>query len=649
MANEDVLGGKWTLDTTDLKAGLTEANRLIRIADSEFKAAAASMGTWGENADGLSARIKSLTTIVDIQEQKVRALKEQYQQVSVAYGANSKAAQDLEVTINKESASLNRNQLELNESRDSLDQLSNKTVELAKQKENLKKKTDELTSSMNDLGKKALVAVSAAAVAAGAALGKLMSDAGHFADDLITLSNKTGISVAQLQELDYAARFVDVSVETMTGSMNKMTRTMDSARDAMATGKLNDQALAYQELGVQITNADGSLRNNKQVFYEVIDALGKVTNETERDSLSMQIFGKSATELNPLIKAGSSELNRLAQEAHNVGAVVSNEGVSALGQFDDNMETLKASTQGLMNEALAQLAPVINDLVLQLKDNMPSIIAGIQDFINFTIANGPTIVSIVGGIAAGLAAWNVVTMIQGLITVVKGWQAATEGMSASQALLNIAMAANPVGVIITLVAALVTGILILWTTNEGFRTAVMKIFGELVTTISGAVDQIVHFFTVTIPQTLSSVGDWFSEIGSNIVKGVWSGITGMTSWFNDKVGGFFTNIVDGAKNLLGIHSPSTVFAGIGQNMALGLGSGFSQEMDSINTDIQKAIPTSFNAQFRSGYGIENSSGKGGSSIQLTQNIISPKALSAYEVYRQTKNASQVLAVALLKG
>ena len=233
--------------------------------------------------------------------------------------------------------------------------------------------------------------------------------------------------------------------------------------------------------------------------------------------------------------------------------------------------------------------------------------------------------------------------------MVKGWQAATEGMSASQALLNIVMAANPVGIIITLIAALVAGILILWNTNEGFRTAVKKIFGEIVTTISGAVDQIVHFFTVIIPETLSNIGDWFSEIGSNIVKGVWNGITGMTSWFNDKVGGFFTNIIDGAKNLLGIHSPSTVFAGIGQNMALGLGSGFSQEMDSINTDIQKAIPTNFNAQFHSGSGMENSSGKSGSSIQLTQNISSPKALSAYEVYRQTKNASQVLAVALLKG
>ncbi|MBV5335392.1 MAG: hypothetical protein JZU49_06260 [Sulfuricurvum sp.] len=645
---DDILGGKWTLDTTDLKAGLTEANRLIRIADTEFKAAAASIGSWADNADGLSAKIKSLTTIVDVQQQKVQALKDQHKAITETYGANSKAAQDLEVVINKETASLNRNTLELGESKTALDQLNNKTEETIKQKENLRKKTEELTSSMNELSKKALVALTAAAAAAGAAIMKLMMDSGKFADDLITLSNKTGISVQQLQELDYAARFVDVSVETMTGSMNKMTKTMDAARDAMATGKLNDQAQAYQNLGVQITNTDGSLRNNKDVFYEVIDALGKVTNETERDSMSMQIFGKSATELNPLIKAGSVELNRLAAEAHQVGAVVSDEGVVALGDFDDNMESLNASTKGLMNEAMAQLAPVINDFVTQLKDNMPGIIDAIKGFISFVIENGPIIVSLIGGIATGLMAWNVVTMIQGLITMVKGWQAATEGMTLAQALLNIVMAANPVGIIITLIAGLIAGLIILWNTNEGFRKAVIKIFDDIVTTISGAVDKIVNFFKVTLPETLGKVGEWFSNIGENIVKGVWEGIKGMTSWFGDQVGGFFGGIVDGAKKFLGIKSPSRVFAGIGENMALGLGQGFNQEMNSVNKAIQNAIPTNINAAV-SLNGNSSQTASSTPSITLNQTISSPKALSAYEVYRQTKNASQVIALALSKG
>lgn len=648
MANEEVIGGKWSLDITDLKTGLTEANRLIRVADSEFKAAAAGMGDWTKSADGLSAKITQLNTVVDIQEQKVTALKEEYKKIVEEKGATSKAAQDLEVKINNETASLNKNKLELDQNKTALDNVKNKTEETKQKQEELKKKTEELSTSMNDFAKKALAAVTAAAVAAGAAIFKLATDAGKFADDVITLSNKTGISVQQLQELDYAARFVDVSVETMTGSMNKLTRSMDTARDAMATGKLNDQAEAYQKLGVQITNADGTLRNNKDVWYEVIDALGRVTNETERDSLAMTLLGKSAVELNPLIKAGSDELNRLSTEAHTVGAVVGDDAVNALGQFDDNMQVLEASTKGLINGALADLMPVINELVDELKENMPGIVDNIKGFITFTIDNGPTIISIIGGIATGLLAWNVVSIVTSLVGAIKAFQKANEGATVAQALLNVVMAANPIGIIITLIAALVAGIMFLWTTNEDFREAIQKIFAGIVDFIGKSVDKIVKFFTETIPNTLKNVGKWFNDIGKNIVKGVWDGITGMGDWFADKVSGFFTGILDGIKDLLGIRSPSKVFAGIGEYMAQGLGVGFADEMKSVNKDIQGAIPTSLGGNIALGAINGNRGVATGSNVNFVQNIYSNKPVNAYEVYRQTRIASQTLALEVVK-
>jgi uncharacterized membrane protein len=605
------------------------------------------MGQWGNQADGLSAKIKSLTTIVDVQEQKVSALKTQHQSIVATSGEHSKAAQELEIRINQETASLNRNKLELEQSKSAYQNVIDKTQETAQKKEELKKKTEELTASINEMGKKAMVALTAAATAAAAAIGKLMIDSGKFADDLITLSNKTGISVIQLQELEYAARFVDVSLETMTSSMNKLTRTMGMAQQSLQSGKLNEQAKAYQHLGVEVMNTDGTLRNNKVVFNEVIDALGKMTNETERDALAMQLFGKSATELNPMIKAGSIELNRLAQEAHQVGAVVSEDGVNALGAFDDHMQTLNASTQGLMREALAQLAPLINEMIVGLKEMMPQIIETIQNFITFVITNGPTIASLIAAIGTGLLAWNVVTMIQGLITVVKGWKLATEGMTLSQALLNVVMSANPIGIIITLIAALVGGLIVLWNTNEDFRKAVTKIFNDILSTISKVVNNIVTFFTVTIPETLSNVADWFKDIGSNIVKGVWSGIQGMGQWFSDQVGKFFNGIVSGAKKLLGIQSPSKVFAGIGENMAQGLGLGFQDEIQDVQSKIQQAIPTPKGFEGLS-HGTPRVASQA-STITINQSIQSPKPLSAYEVYRQTRQVGQLIAASLVKG
>ena len=97
------------------------------------------------------------------------------------------------------------------------------------------------------------------------------------------------------------------------------------------------------------------------------------------------------------------------------------------------------------------------------------------------------------------------------------------------------------------------------------------------------VDSIVKAFVDSLPDII--------EVGKDIVRGVWEGITALGSWLYDKVSGFFSGIVDGVKGMLGIHSPSRVFAGIGQNMALGLGQGFEKQMQSVTAGIQNAIPT----------------------------------------------------------
>ena len=81
------------------------------------------------------------------------------------------------------------------------------------------------------------------------------------------------------------------------------------------------------------------------------------------------------------------------------------------------------------------------------------------------------------------------------------------------------------------------------------------------------------------------------NVGKSIVEGLWSGISSMVSWVADKVKGFAKGIVDGIKGFLGIHSPSTVFAEIGDNMALGIGKGFGDSMKSVTEDIKGAIPT----------------------------------------------------------
>ncbi len=378
--NTNDISGRIGLDTTNFKAGIAELNREIRVIDTGFKAAAAGMGDWGASAEGLQSRIDALNQITDLQRKKIEGLTAEYKKIAAEKGADSKAAQDLQIRINKETESLNKNQMELKNTTSALDNFGKEADDAGDKTNKLtgffEKMGSSLKSAAGAVGKAAVAGIAAIGTAAGAAaVGayKLATDAGKAADELITLSNKTGISVGQLQEMQYASRFVDVDLEVMTGSMVKLTKSMDAARDGTEAS-----VDAFAELGIQVQNQDGSLRDSKAVWAETINALGNVANETERDALSLQLFGKSAMELNPLIKAGADELKRLGEEANTVGAVLGDDAVTAAGKFDDEMQKMDASLQGFKTTVGVAVMPAITNVVSSITTVIPAIINAVK-------------------------------------------------------------------------------------------------------------------------------------------------------------------------------------------------------------------------------------------------------------------------------
>lgn len=241
-----------------------------------------------------------------------------------------------------------------------------------------------------------------AAIAGGKALVDATLDTAAFADDLNAMSTVTGLTTDQLQELQYAADFVDVSVDTMTGSMTKNIKSMASAADAanalkeeqelaaeaFANGDIDLQEYqevldkttsAYDKLGVNITNADGSLRDSTEVYWEVIDALGQVDNETERNALAMELLGKSAMDLNPMIEAGSETMAGLAQEAHEVGAVMDGEALDAFNDLNDSVDKMKKSADSAKKAVGMVLLPSLSSMSSQGADLLGQFSAALLD------------------------------------------------------------------------------------------------------------------------------------------------------------------------------------------------------------------------------------------------------------------------------
>lgn len=270
-------------------------------------------------------------------------------------------------------------------------------------------------SKVEEFGKK-LAPVSGAAAAIGAGLLKLGYDAAVSADDLNTLSKQTGISTDELQKMQYAADLVDVSVEDITGALKKL------------KGKIDPNNESLQKLGVSATNADGSLRNATDVFYDAISALSGISNETERDQMAMELFGKSADSLAGIIDDGGESLRLYGQQAEDLGLILDGETLTALNDTNDKIDQMKAQIAGTMALIGAEVVPVMEPLLTTLQEGVkkltdkvkkltPEQAQNIAKVIALVAAIGPLI--IVGGkLISGIG--TIITVLGTLIGVLGG-------------------------------------------------------------------------------------------------------------------------------------------------------------------------------------------------------------------------------------
>jgi len=149
-----------------------------------------------------------------------------------------------------------------------------------------------------------------------------------------------------------------------------------------------------------------------------------------------------------------------------------------------------------------------------------------------------------------------------------------------------------------------------------------------------AVPQIVQSLINGFNSYISS----FIEVGTSIVRGIWQGITQAGAWLSEKISGFVSGIINGVKSMLGIQSPSAVFADIGRDMGEGIGIGFEDAMARVGRDVKNAIPTNFDV----GYSTERY--MPGTSITQNISVVTPKALSEKELARELLNLSRKLAM-----
>lgn len=360
------------------KQAISEINSGLGVLNAEMKKVTAEYQDNANSVEALTAKGDVLERTLLSQKEKVEELRRALEHAKQEYGEADKRTMEWEKSLNLAEAAVANTEHAIRKNNDALEDAKRGMQSTEGTSINLGSAVSELANKFGIQLPQGLgdalggmqgfsagsVAAVGAVVAAVAALidieKKLISltlEAASHADDILTMSQITGLSTDTIQELQYAANLIDVPFDTIKGSLTKLKNAQQDARD----GNAKMQA-SFERLGVSIVDANGELRDSEEVFYEVIDALGRVENATERDALAMDIFGRKAEDLNPLILQGSDRLRELSQEAHNASYVITEEGLAALGAVDDAYQRLQLTQEGVRAQIAEEMAPAVEEL-----------------------------------------------------------------------------------------------------------------------------------------------------------------------------------------------------------------------------------------------------------------------------------------------
>ena len=453
--------------TIKFGADTTELGKALRDIDTEAKSVSADIK---EIDKGLKIDPKN----VDLTVQKINKLGEGIQTASkrleILKSAQASARQEMEKGTEGAEQRYKSLQREIQKTENDIAKLKKQAKETA---DAMKQELSDAVDKFEGQVKKLATTVTAIV----AALGGITASAAKSADEINTLSKVTGISTEELQKFNYASSLIDVSTSTLQTSLQRLTRNMSGASDE--TGQAYE---AFRALGVEIKTAGGELRSNSDVFYDVIDALGEIDNATQRDAYAMQIFGRSAQELNPLIIAGSDALKQYGDEAEQMGLVFDQVTLDHLNEFQDKIDVSKQQLKGMAtivggelvnsfdalfdgadgllkkvqeakeNGTLKEIADGVADAVGTLIDILAAAAKFVYEFRDAIVAG--TVALVAYKVAAGIS--NIVTA---LINTIKVFTAAQKAATAAQEGFNAAALLNPYGLIAAAAAAAIIGIM----------------------------------------------------------------------------------------------------------------------------------------------------------------------------------------------
>lgn len=524
----------------EFRDALKSMGQQLKTLGTEMTAVTSAFDVDNDSQKKLAAQSDVLNRQLEVQQQRISEIQKALDYAKANYSENSSEVQRWQQALNNATADLNRTKSGI----ESINEEMKNTSIVSQFGGALK----------SGLAVAAKAAAAATAAAAGAVIALTKSAVENYGEyeqlvgGVETLFKDSAGTVEEYANNAYKTAGLSANeyMETVTSFSASLLQSMGN--DTQAAAEKADQAITDMSDNANKMGTDmQSIQNAYQGFAK--------QNYTMLDNLKLGYGGTK------------EEMQRLIDDANALNAAQGNYTNYSIESYADIVDAIHTvqTEMGITGTTALEASTTIEGSVSAMKAAWSNFVTGLgNDNANISELSAQLIESV------GTVAENVLPVVE---TVLKNIAVAVQedGPAMIEKFVSYAIEKLPevISLGLQMVVSLVKGIA---QNIPQIVTSVLNMMATIVQTIWDALPDIV-------------------EVGKNIVMGLWEGIKAMASWIGDKVSGFVGGLVDGVKGVLGIHSPSRVFAGIGQNMALGLGQGFERQMQRVSSGIQDAIPT----------------------------------------------------------
>lgn len=426
------------------------------------------------------------------------------------------------------------------------------TSQLEKSLDSADKKTSNFGKSLAKIG---TIAVAAGAAAA-AGIAVIVTKTAQAGDEIAKMADKTGMSTEALSEWRYMAELGGTSLSAVEVAVKKMSGAIEDAKDGLAT-----YTRIFEKLGIDLKELEGM--STEKAFNRITQAVAEVEDPIQRAALAMDLFGRSGTDLLPILEQGVEGMEEQKQKAHELGIVFSADAAQAAEDFNDSITNLKATFGGLAVKLSGALMPTLTSLI----DNLSGIIQAMQPVMDIIAKAASKVFPILGEAIGALieivtplidailpifiSLWdNIVIILSPVIDILKFlFQVLTKVIGALSPIVEslLPLFAKVIAPLIGLVADLLDALMPLIDLGLTILVGVLELVLDILTPVIDAVSTFIGWIadgltTIVgfIANALKPLINFFSNFKESIVN-IWENIVEFFRGIWDKIAGVFSN------------------------------------------------------------------------------------------------------------